>query len=393
VIPVKTLIIDANGFGWRAIVSDTVFRGVLRLSERRIPSQLMRCSFVNRILQDRYRNLGYIADWRSAFRDDPRLNVTVCNICNLVEFYGTLREIREYDLIIILHSATGDSIDILNFAAHALRRRRAPIMLFLGNEYSLLQEKVHFIQEASVDFICSQLPHAAAAWLYTHCTAARILLAPHALNSAVYTPQFAARRSVDIGFRGALYHNIIGDMERTLLIDYVRQGRGYAARFSRDIGTDTMPQDGWLYFLRSCKGIVGAESGSYYLQRTGSAVECARKLLQGTPSASFDHVYQTCFACARDFVNGKAVSSRHFEPIGTQTCQVLIEGFYNGILHANEHYIAVKRDLSNVDEALQAFDDVGHRQRIAVNAFDHVMSAHTYRHRVVDLLQRVGIAS
>ncbi len=88
----------------------------------------------------------------------------------------------------------------------------------------------------------------------------------------------------------------------------------------------------------------------------------------------------------RPEVSGKAISSRHFEPMGTKTCQFLLEGDYNGILRPEEHYVAVRRDLSDVDEAARRFRDDGDRQEIADRAYEYALSEHTYAHRVESIL-------
>ena len=43
--------------------------------------------------------------------------------------------------------------------------------------------------------------------------------------------------------------------------------------------------------------------------------------------------------------------------IGTKTIQILIEGNYNGYFKPDIHYIPLKKDLSNFDEAIEKFND------------------------------------
>ena len=120
-----------------------------------------------------------------------------------------------------------------------------------------------------------------------------------------------------------------------------------------------MAREGWSAFLSACYAVIGAESGTYFLQRDGNALKCARTIVKRRPDVSFEIVVKECFTDPGPVINGKAVSSRHFEPIGTKTCQVLIEGDYNGILSADRHYIAVRKDLSNINEAIRRLQ--GHR--------------------------------
>ena len=51
----------------------------------------------------------------------------------------------------------------------------------------------------------------------------------------------------------------------------------------------------------------------------------------------------------------KCISSRHFEAAATGTCQLLVEGRYNDILIADEHYIPLLADLRMLRKFLRAF--------------------------------------
>ena len=86
---------------------------------------------------------------------------------------------------------------------------------------------------------------------------------------------------------------------------------------------------------------------------------------------------------------GKCVSSRHFDAAGTKTCQIMFRGRFNDIFQADEHYLALEPDFSNIDEVLAAFRDPVRSQQVANAAFDLVQAKHTYAQRmqqVYDLL-------
>ncbi len=55
-----------------------------------------------------------MADWREAFCESEQLSIELCNITNLLEFRAHRHKIKTYDLIIVLHSAAGDRMGILN---------------------------------------------------------------------------------------------------------------------------------------------------------------------------------------------------------------------------------------------------------------------------------------
>ena len=390
----KTLYLEANGFGRQVLRADTILRGIFRYGDGAIPPRILRRSARARnlfaYLQPFNAHLSYTSDWRDAFCEAPELDVEVCNINNLVHYGRCLLALRQYDLVVVSHAAAGDDMTVLLKSARGLRRRRGKLVMFIGNEYDLLDEKIGFIGAVGAEFICSQLPTTAAQYLYRECGGSRILSAPHALNPKIYQPGRGAERPVDVGFIGDLYWPFVGDRERTELIEaFEREGERWGLRC--EIRRQRVARTEWATFLNRCRGTIGAESGTYYLNDRGRLLAAAREynLLQH-PEASFEEVFEKFYRGQPREVSGKSISSRHFEPIGTKTCQVLLEGDYNGVLVPDEHYISVRKDRSNVEEAVRRFKDESYRQAVVERAYEHVMANHTYAHRVRSVLAAVG---
>ena len=391
---IKTLYLDANGCGRQVIRADTILRGVFGYRDGAPPPWVLRRS--RRVaelfsyLRQFQAHVSYTIDWREAFCEAPELDVEVCNINNLVHYGRCLLTLRRYDLVVVSHAAAGDDMTALLRSAHWLRRRRGKLVMFIGNEYDLLDEKIGFIEAVGAEFICSQLPTPAARYLYRECGGSRILSMPHAFNPKVYQPRGGTERPVDIGFIGDVYWPFVGDRERTDLIEAFEQD-GARWGLKCQIRKQRIARAEWAEFLNTCKGTIGAESGTYYLNDRGRLLAAAREynLLQ-RPEASFDEVFEKFYRGQPREVSGKSISSRHFEPIGTKTCQILLEGEYNGVLAPDEHYISVRKDRSNLDEAVRRFRDEGYRQTIVERAYEHVMANHTYAHRVRSVLAAVG---
>jgi hypothetical protein len=343
-------------------------------------------------VSDGYGTLSYVLDWKAAFCQAPDLEVDLCNVNDRLEYARKLRRIGDYPLVVVLHSAAGDNLDLLRRATPAFQARRGKLLLFVANEYNLMPDKIGFARDVQADYIASQLPEAAARWLYAECTASRILPAPAALNEAVYRATGAAR-SIDVGFRGDLYGLALGDVDRTLALELFRE-HGPAWGLATDIRYARCPPAQWGEFLNRCRAVVGAESGTAYLERDDRTQRAVAAFLRERPGASFAEVFDRFFRDYRGPVSGKAISSRHFEPVGTGTCQILVEGHYNGILDAGEHYIALRRDLSNVTDVLARFRDEAHRGAMARRTREFVLDGHTYRHRVnalLDVLAAEGV--
>lgn len=387
---VRTLLLHASGAPrWERVVVDTLSAvlGVGRAAQwtaSRLPAEWARSRLLRSLLGDGYGALSYVLDWRDAFTDAAELDVEVCNINDVLGFRRALGRIRDWALIVVLHSAAGDDISWLRRASPALQARRGRLVVFFGNEYALMKDKRAFARETGADFIVSQLPRSAAEWLYHDLDQSRLVLAPAALSPRLYRPSVGSR-PVDIGFRGDRYSLAIGDTERVDFVERV-MARAPALGLATDIQFGRYPRGEWSRFLGECKGIVGAESGTYYLERDDRTYDAVRRYLRQHPDVPFAEIYERFFKGYANPVSGKAISSRHFEPVGTKTCQILLEGEYNGILIADEHYVSVKRDLSDLDDALARFVDEGYRRAIAERAYEHVLARHTYGQRVKELL-------
>ena len=371
---------------WRAILRDTL-AGSLRLGPHHIPAGCRHLPGLRSIVQEEFQVLSYVMDWKDAFTGCPLLEVEWCNIHNLLEFASGLRKVKEYPLSIILHSAAWDDLRLLRMAERRFQSRKGRMLLFYGNEYHNMSEKISFARAVQADYIASQLPLSSAEWLYADCGRSVVLPAPAALNPRIYEPGHSTR-PIDIGFRGDLYASAfaLGDTERTNILEYFNR---HAVDFglTKDIRFVRHPREQWNSFLNQCKGIMGAESGTYFLEKDDRTRRAVIAFLAEEPRATFDQVYDRFFKSFADPVSGKAISSRHFEPIGTQTCQLLLEGSYNGILKADEHYISVKKDFSNIEEAVRRFKDEGYRAAMVRRTHEYVLDEHTYDRRVQGLVR------
>lgn len=387
---IRTLLFYANSVPhWRRIVADTLVGG-LRMTPENIPAWCRDHHHLRFLFAEEYRTLSYLVDWREAFCESPQLEVHLCNINNLFEYRAALRKLRDFPLSIILHSAAGDNLALLRRAAAAFQARRGILMICFGNEYSLMPDKIGFAHEVGAEYIVSQLPWKSAQWLYTDCPQSEVLSCPAALNPRLYRPTGKVR-AIDIGFRGDLYEHqhALGDNERSEILGYFQR---QSARLGlvADIQFRRYPREDWSGFLNRCKGIVGAESGTYYLEKDDRTREAVVRFIRQHQAAGFSEIYDRFFKSYTNPVSGKAISSRHFEPIGTKTCQILLEGHYNGLLKADEHYISVKKDFSNIEEAIRRFRDEGYRQAMVERAYEYALAEHTYGHRVEALIAAVS---
>jgi hypothetical protein len=383
------------------------------------------------VLHAQYTNrLSYNDDWLDAFRKYREFETSAVNI--VTTDAAALRDaIENVDAIVLLHSTNGDTTDYLEPFVSILGDRRVPLLSFVGNEVNLpgspISAKRSVFRRIHPDWIATQLLEEAGRFLFGDVAEKSVVAIPHALNPDAFRSTLSFdRRPTDIGVRLSRYLPHLGDDDRNRLADAFAR-LGAQGRLKVDISDARLDRSGWSEFLNQCRGTIATESGSWFLERDDATVEAVRvhvrdksgrgvmiandsplrklghklpwqarmvlrRVLRSGPvrhealvneQISFDDVHRQFFAGReRAPVYGKCISSRHFDAIGTKTCQIMFRGRFNDILEANRHYLALNEDFSNLDDVLRQFSDLSARRAIVDEAYAYVAASHTYAHRM-----------
>ena len=192
-------------------------------------------------------------------------------------------------------------------------------------------------------------------------------------------------RCVDIGYRAKRVAYWLGEHgQHKIRVGEVFEEATGRRGLNVDISLhaqDTLLGDDWLKFLLGCRATIGVEGGASVLDRDGSIKKAVEAYVKGHPAAGFQEVRDTCFP-NRDGEFGLAcLSPRHLEACLTETCQILIEGQYNGVLRPWEHYIPVRKDFADVDKALDAFADHELVSRLVRKAYADVVESGRWSYR------------
>ena len=231
----------------------------------------------------------------------------------------------------------------------------------------------------------------------------------------------------------ARYLAHLGDDDRNRIVDFFRDN-GAAFGLTTDISDARFDRAGWVAFLGDCKGTVATEAGSWFIERDDATVNAIRDYVRGQTGGiiisndsplrilghrlpwwlrasmrkalsfgvvrhealvnerlSYQDIHDRFFADRpRPAVHGKCISSRHFDAIGTHTCQIMFRGRFNDILEADRHYIALADDFSNIDDVLCRFRDRDFRDMVARSAYEHILAGHTYAHRMRQVAGLLG---
>jgi hypothetical protein len=137
--------------------------------------------------------------------------------------------------------------------------------------------------------------------------------------------------------------------------------------------------DAWFELLASARCVLGTESGASALDPRGEVRALERSLRAADPGLSFAE-FAARMPPGWDDHRFFAISPRHFEAAMVGACQVLVEGAYDGLLEPGVHYLPVRRDLRDVDDACERMRDRALTARLAARARADLVESgrHTY---------------
>jgi hypothetical protein len=192
-------------------------------------------------------------------------------------------------------------------------------------------------------------------------------------------------RRVDIGYRAWKVAYSLGEHGQRKI--GIADAVGKAARqrgLTTDISVeapDTLLGDDWFAFLLDCRVTVGVEGGASVLDRDGSVKQSVEAYVRDHPAAGFREVRDACFPNRDGELGLACLSPRHLEACLTETCQILVEGTYNGVLRPWEHYIPVRKDYADVGKALDALADRELAPRLVRKAYEDIVESGTWSYR------------
>jgi hypothetical protein len=123
--------------------------------------------------------------------------------------------------------------------------------------------------------------------------------------------------------------------------------------------------------------VIGTESGSSAIDPVGAIRAFEAGWRAEHPEATFEE-FSALQEPGWDDYDFTAISPRLFEAAQTKTCQLLVEGAYDGILEPETHYIPLRRDFSNLGEALARIRDPAETEAMAERAWEDLIVSGSY---------------
>jgi glycosyltransferase involved in cell wall biosynthesis len=305
-----------------------------------------------------------------------------------------LRRIR-FDAVIFHNSFLGQRWTPELFEDAVARAR--PLKELGGTRIALPQDEFlradllsEFIEEFGVDSVLSVSPESEWPKIYPGVDRDRVrfgrVLTGYLEESTIARIDrivaAAGGRPIDVGYRsmpGAFWLGSHGMLKRWVAeqVERAARTRGMRTDVSTEV-SDVLFGDDWFRFLAASKCIPGVEGGASLLDRDGALKDCTERYLIEHPGAPFEDVERHCFPGRDGELALFAASPRHLEACATRTCQLLVEGEYSGVLEAGRHYLALRRDLSNLDEVLDLAQREDVRDAITEAAYSDVVGSGRY---------------
>jgi hypothetical protein len=191
--------------------------------------------------------------------------------------------------------------------------------------------------------------------------------------------RFVEARPIDIGYRAWRTEHWLGEhgTKKVRIAEEVAKA-AQSQGLRTDISLreeDTLVGYDWLDFLGACKATIGSEGGASLLDRDGSVRERTLRYLREHPDAPFEETRRECFPDRDGKINLFVITPRHFEAAATRTLQILVEGDYNSVLKAGIHYVSIKSDFSNVNQAISVLQDPEAIESITDRAYKQLIGS------------------
>lgn len=265
-------------------------------------------------------------------------------------------------------------------------------VLFIQDEYDHTNHTKSLIRKLGFDLVFSVVPSQHLESIYPAAEFPGVVFVsnftgyvPADLVALAGMPQPPSARNLMVGYRGRPLPLRYGQLGQEK-VEIGRMVKEYcdARGISNDIAWSEDARiygPRWYEFLASCRAMLGSESGSNVFDRDGSLDAKINSYKNANPSASDIEVYKEVVLPQEQPGLMNQISPRLFEAIAARTVLVLFEGAYSGVVRAGEHYIALRKDGSNLEQVFSLLGDDDYVDRMVQRAYDDIIGSgkHNYQ--------------
>lgn len=328
------------------------------------------------LCDDRRSHANTVLDHIAAFKRFSRHEVRTFNTRAMSR--SVALDLDEFDVVAIHYSVVlSHSFYVTPHFREKLRRFKGLKVQFLQDDYRWVDEATAASRDIGIEVLFTVAPEPAASQLYDE----RLPGVRRVQTLTGYVPDNLiglpirplAERPIDVGYRARDLPFWYGRLSREKT--WIGQGfleRAAPYRLNCNIAwqeQDRIYGDRWVEFVSSCRATLGCESGASIADFTGAVEEGVRTYLRAHPAAPYEEVHEAVLKPYEGNVIVHVVSPRVFEAASLGTAMVMFPGEYSGVVRAGEHYIALEKDFSNMDDVVAKIRDDDYVSR---------MTAHTY---------------
>jgi hypothetical protein len=198
-------------------------------------------------------------------------------------------------------------------------------------------------------------------------------------HAAVVLPH--TRRELDVAYRAKALSPRFGRRGQLKLavadaVAPAARAAGLRVDVSNDL-RDAVLGPRWFTFVASARAVLGSESGASAIDRRGELQAAENTMLAQRPSLTFAD-FDAAMPAGWDGQLPGSVGPRHLEAAAARTCQILIEGGYDGVLEPDLHYLPVRTDGSDVGFVIERLADHKLVEATATRAYDDLVLSGRY---------------
>jgi len=330
--------------------------------------------------------LSYQHGWPRALVESGNFDCQLFNLSamSLIDQLGVVGTLYggKFDAIVMLHSVFSNQKELRGALYEAVAFSGLPKAYFIGNEYKLMPEKMSFCRKLGISLLVTQSNDPVVIEMYREFLGCSVTCIPNTgFDTSLFFPaQSLSKREIDIGYRSYEAPWYLGNMEKTEIAEYFLANSAHLA-LSIDVSMDPAKRfdaKGYAAFLNSCRGQIGTESGGDYFELTDAIRNRVNAYMTANPEAGWPDIKREFFDNYGPSIPMRIISGRQVEAAACKTVQILFEGRYNDYFQADQHYIPLKKDFSNIEDVVEKYRDLGYRKRLVDKAYDVVMSELTY---------------
>jgi hypothetical protein len=288
-------------------------------------------------------------------------------------------DLARFDGIIIHYSLVACSDEYLSPATRQLLAAFSGLKaIFIQDDYRHVDRTIAAMREIGVKLLFTIVPEREIDNVYPAERLPGVIKVP-TLTGCV--PEALVRRAVpayaerpiDVGYRARRLPAWLGELAQEkwligqrFLPDAERHGLRCDISWREE---DRLYGDAWVRFLVNCRAVLGAESGASVCDFTGEIQRQVEAHVRQAPHTSFAELRRLYFEAEDGRIRMNPISPRCFEAAAARTLMVLYPGEYAGILRPGEHYVALNKDHSNIDDVVAVIRDPKAAQQIIDRAY------------------------